>query len=183
MAPGGTAPIKTSLAMPPVFAAAKDSTRTPNISKRCFRPATAPLNAKTKVPAKSSRYGSEWRRFSLAKDIERLMPISMSVFHDEIHILGGSDLRLPDDPFAPAREFLKQTRQRRRLCHREPGSCANDQCLDARLQRRMDERRKLWAVVDRQVIDAARLFCLGVSVRVGAAEEPEDGRHVPLRSE
>src|SRR5690349_19540568 len=45
--------------MPPVFAATKDSTRTPNTSSRCFTPAIAPLRAKTKVPARSSIYGSD----------------------------------------------------------------------------------------------------------------------------
>src|SRR6478752_340197 len=57
MAPGGTAPISTSRVIPPVLAAAKDSTRTPNRSSRCFTPAIAPLSAKTKVPARSSTYG------------------------------------------------------------------------------------------------------------------------------
>src|SRR5690242_6682322 len=40
--------------IPPTFAAANESTRTPNRSKRCLIPAIAPLNAKTKVPERSS---------------------------------------------------------------------------------------------------------------------------------
>src|SRR5262249_48214841 len=58
MAAGGTAPIKISRMIPPVFAATKDSTKTPNTSSLRLTPAIAPLSAKTKVPARSNTYGS-----------------------------------------------------------------------------------------------------------------------------
>ena len=55
---GGTAPMSTSRTMPPELAAAKDSTRTPKTSSRCFTAAAAPLSANTKVPPRSSATGS-----------------------------------------------------------------------------------------------------------------------------
>src|ERR1700687_5207522 len=54
IAAGGTLPISTSRAIPPAFAAAKESTRIPNRSSLCLTPATAPLSAKTNVPLRSS---------------------------------------------------------------------------------------------------------------------------------
>src|SRR5436190_11925714 len=45
--------------IPPVFAATKERTRTPNRSSFRFTPAMAPLSPNTNVPAKSSRYGSD----------------------------------------------------------------------------------------------------------------------------
>src|SRR5437773_2306796 len=48
------APMTTSRMIPPVFAAAKDSTSTPKRSSLRFTPAIAPLSAKTNVPARSS---------------------------------------------------------------------------------------------------------------------------------
>src|SRR5262245_8677726 len=54
MAGGGSSPIRTSRRIPPVLAAANESTSTPNRSSRCFTPAAAPLSAKTNVPLRSS---------------------------------------------------------------------------------------------------------------------------------
>src|SRR5690242_3691918 len=51
---GGTAPISRSRRIPPTLAAAYDSTSTPKMSSLCLMPADAPLNAKTKVPQRSS---------------------------------------------------------------------------------------------------------------------------------
>src|SRR3954469_13785740 len=51
---GGTAPISRSRIIPPQFAARKESTSTPKTSNWCLTPAIAPLNAKTKVPQRSS---------------------------------------------------------------------------------------------------------------------------------
>src|SRR5690348_4276509 len=51
---GGTAPISRSRRIPPTLAAAKDSTSTPKRSSLCLMPVIAPLNAKTKVPQRSS---------------------------------------------------------------------------------------------------------------------------------
>jgi hypothetical protein len=45
--------------MPPLLAAAKDSTSTPKISSLRLTPAIAPLSAKTKVPERSSRNWSD----------------------------------------------------------------------------------------------------------------------------
>src|SRR5689334_7219520 len=53
MSVGCTAPMSRSRVMPPTFAAVNDSTSTPKMSRRCFTPETAPLNAKTKVPSRS----------------------------------------------------------------------------------------------------------------------------------
>src|SRR4051812_32038875 len=47
------APMTTSRMIPPVLAAAKDSTSTPKRSSLRFTPAMAPLSANTKVPARS----------------------------------------------------------------------------------------------------------------------------------
>src|SRR4051812_22836912 len=53
------APMTTSRMMPPVLAAAKDSTSTPKRSSLRLTPAIAPLSAKTKVPARSSANWSD----------------------------------------------------------------------------------------------------------------------------
>ncbi len=66
---------------------------------------------------------------------------------------------------------------------RKPGLRRNNQGLDARRQRRVDNRREQWAVVDRKLIDSARFLGLRVDIGVGPAYESKHGRNVPLGSE
>jgi hypothetical protein len=58
---------------------------------------------------------------------------------------------------------------------RQPGLRRDNKGLHARLQCRMDNRRKERAVVDREFIDSTRFLSLTVDIRVGTAHEPKYG--------
>jgi hypothetical protein len=64
--------------MPPAFAAANDSTRTPNRSSFRLTPASAPLRANTKVPVRSRTIGS----FSMMRpsDVNRTSELLIGPF-------------------------------------------------------------------------------------------------------
>src|SRR5271163_2782919 len=66
---------------------------------------------------------------------------------------------------------------------RKPGLRRNNQGLDARRQRRVDNRREQWAVVDRKLVDSARFLGFRVDIGIGAAHKPKYGRNVPFGSE
>jgi len=47
----------------------------------------------------------------------------------------------------------------------------------------MQDRRELWAVVDRQLVQLACSLRLGIDVRIIPAHEPEHGGHLPCCAE
>jgi hypothetical protein len=58
------------------------------------------------------------------------------------------------------------------LC-RKPGLRRDNQGLYARLQRWMNDRRKLRTVVDREFIEPTRFLGRRVDIGIGAAHEPK----------
>ena len=56
---------------------------------------------------------------------------------------------------------------------RQPSACRDDQGLDAGLQGRMDNGRKAWTMVGRDLGEPARLLGFRIMLGVGAADEPE----------
>src|SRR5690348_158526 len=143
-----------SRVIPPKFPATNDTTRTPNRSSRRLTPAVAPLSAKTKVPARSSTNRS----------------VLIAVAGPE------------RDEAVRTRPGIGQTRDLA-LRRPQPGPRGNDQSFHARLKGGMNNRCEARTVVDRNIVEAARPFGLRVSGGIGAADEPEDGRGVPLGSE
>ena len=68
------------------------------------------------------------------------------------------------------------------LC-RQPSLRRDNQGLYARLQRWMNDRRKLRTVADRKFIEPTGFLGLCVHIGIGAAHEPKHGGNVPLGSE
>src|SRR6516162_6456935 len=66
---------------------------------------------------------------------------------------------------------------------RKPGARGDDQRLDTGLQGWMDNRGKARALIGRDLVEPARLLGFRVAVGVGAADKPEHGGRVPLRTE
>lgn len=65
----------------------------------------------------------------------------------------------------------------------QPGFRGNDQRLHTGLQRGMDDRSEVWAVIGRDLVEPTGRFGFGVEFGIGAAEEPEHRRDVPLPAE
>src|SRR4026209_1380704 len=66
---------------------------------------------------------------------------------------------------------------------RKPGKGTDDHGFDPRLQGRMNHRCEEGAVIDLQIVDPACCLCLGVNLRISAADEPVNGRDVPCGTE
>src|SRR5690349_17710710 len=61
----------------------------------------------------------------------------------------------------------------------QPWACRCQHRLDPDPQRRVDDRRELWRVIRRQRVEPPGPLGVGIGLRVGAADEPEHGRHLP----
>src|SRR5690348_4109280 len=60
---------------------------------------------------------------------------------------------------------------------------ADDQCLDAGLEGRMQDRSKLRTMIDRQFVQLTCRPGLGISFGIVASYEPEHRRHLPCGAE
>src|SRR5579864_9710575 len=64
-----------------------------------------------------------------------------------------------------------------------PGTDSDHQGLDARFQCRVNDRREMRAVIDRQIVELASLPGLCIRGRIVTAHEPENRRCMPRRAE
>ena len=65
----------------------------------------------------------------------------------------------------------------------KPGQRADDQCLDASLEGRMQDRSELRTMIDRQFVQLTRRPGLGINLGIVATHEPEHRRHLPCGAE
>jgi hypothetical protein len=68
------------------------------------------------------------------------------------------------------------------VLHRQPGAGRDNQRFNTGLECGMENWREFWAVVHRKFVEPICLFCPRVSLRIGAADEPENRRNVPFGS-
>src|SRR5271165_7441603 len=176
---GGTAPINTSRVIPPKFPATKDRTRMPKMSSRRLTAATAPLIAKTKVPPKS-RICTK-----VSRGIMTAPPAKANVSSRKHEVALGQIRYVSRHGVACFHTTYSNgsLRPKKTSGCVKPGQRADDQRLDASLHGGVQDRRELWAVIDRQLIQLARGLGRGINLGIIAAYEPKHRRHVPCSAE
>src|SRR5205807_297457 len=81
-------------------------------------------------------------------------------------------------PSTERRSDARSTRWRR-----QPGPRGDDQCFYARLQGRMNRRKKARVVVGGELIEPARLLRLRIRLGIGPTDEPEYRGGMPFGAE